>query len=77
LPLDKIQPDHRLSEYTTHLIDLLNVLGRLIALEPKQADLLNRICDGHLRTAAELREAGALTGDEASAAPKSKSKSKN
>ena len=33
-PLDKIQPDHWLPEYTTDLLDLLNVLGRLIALEP-------------------------------------------
>ena len=38
-PLDSIQPDHWLPEYTTDLLDLLNVLGRLIALEPKQADL--------------------------------------
>ena len=59
-PLDKIQPDHWLPEYTSDLLDLLNVLGRLIALEPKQADLLQRICAGRLRTAEELREAGAL-----------------
>ena len=35
-PLDSIQPDHWLPEYTTDLIDLLNVLGRLIALEPRR-----------------------------------------
>ena len=27
---------------------VLNVLGMLVELEPKQADLLNRICDGAL-----------------------------
>ncbi len=59
-PLDKIQPDHWLPEYTNDLLDLLNVLGRLIALEPAQADLLNRICDGPLLDAEELRAAGAF-----------------
>jgi hypothetical protein len=44
-PLDAIQPESWLNEYTTDLINLLNVLGRLIALEPKQADLLQRILD--------------------------------
>jgi hypothetical protein len=59
-PLDSIQPDHWLPEYTSDLLDLLHVLGRLIALEPRQADLLERICAGKLRKADELREAGAL-----------------
>ncbi len=63
-------------EYTTDLLDLLHVLGRLIALEPKQADLLNRICAGPLRSAQELRAAGAFaTPEVASAKPKAKSKS--
>jgi hypothetical protein len=43
-PLDKIQPDGWLAEYTTDLLDLLNVLGRLASLEPAQADLLERFC---------------------------------
>jgi type ISP restriction-modification system protein/N-6 DNA methylase len=55
-PLDKIQPDHWLPEHTTDLIDLLNVLGRLIALEPKQADLLTRICDGPLIHASDVHD---------------------
>jgi hypothetical protein len=59
-PLDGIQPDGWLAEYTTDLLDLLNVLGRLIALEPAQADLLARICEGHLITQEELEKAGAL-----------------
>ncbi|MCR5857561.1 hypothetical protein LRS09_12620 [Mesorhizobium sp. J428] len=45
-PLDRIQPAHWLAEYTTDLIDLLNVLGRLVALEPRQADLMERILAG-------------------------------
>ncbi len=45
-PLDSIQPDHWLAEYTSDLLDLLNVLGRLVALEPRQADLLERILAG-------------------------------
>jgi hypothetical protein len=55
-PLDKIQPDYWLPEYTTDLLDLLNVLGRLVALEPKQADLLVRICDGPLIHAEDIHE---------------------
>ena len=76
-PLDAIQPDHWLPEYTSDLLDLLHVLGRLIALEPKQADLLNRICDNPLLGADELRNAGAFAvSDEKSAAAKGKRKSK-
>ncbi len=47
-PLDAIQPDHWLDEYTGDLMNLLHVLGRLVALEPRQADLLERICAGPL-----------------------------
>jgi hypothetical protein len=47
-PLDAIQPDHWPDEYTTDLMNLLHVLGRLVALEPAQADLLERICAGEL-----------------------------
>jgi len=76
-PLDSIQPDHWLPEYTSDLLDLLHVLGRLIALEPKQADLLQRICGSPLLSADELRNAGALTHlDDKPAATKGKSKSK-
>jgi hypothetical protein len=76
-PLDPIQPDHWLPEYTSDQIDLLNVSGRLIALEPRQADLLERICAGRLRSAEELREAGALAhADEKLVAARGKSKSK-
>ena len=47
-PLEKIQPDGWLHEYTTDLLDLLHVLGRLIDLEPRQAELLEQICGGAL-----------------------------
>jgi hypothetical protein len=76
-PLDSIQPDSWLPEYTTDLLDLLHVLGRLIALEPAQADLLNRVCASPLRSVDELRSAGAFTtiADEP-ASPKPKRKNK-
>jgi hypothetical protein len=75
-PLDKVQPDHWLPEYTNDLIDLLHVLGRLIALEPAQADLLSRICSGELRSAEKLKTNDALAGPEAAGAPKGTEKSK-
>ena len=76
-PLDSIQPDRWLPEYTSDLIDLLHVLGRLIALEPAQLDLLNRICAGPLQSAEELQAAGAFALPEVAGASKSKKKSKN
>src|ERR1700730_3360040 len=60
-PLDSIQTDPWLPEYTGDLLALLHVLGRLIALEPKQTDLLQRICDNPLLSADELRSADAFT----------------
>ena len=52
--LGDLQPDHWLAEYTTELINLLNVLGRLIEIEPGQADLLERVCFGPTIPADEL-----------------------
>ena len=75
-PLDSVQPDHWLPEYTSDLIDLLHVLGRLIALEPAQADLLNRICEGDLRGTDELQAAGAFAVPEAAGTAKRKEKGK-
>ncbi|MCP9221490.1 N-6 DNA methylase [Erythrobacter sp. LQ02-29] len=46
--LTKIQPDHWLPEYTSELINVLNVLAMLVDLEPKQAKLLEEIEDGPL-----------------------------
>lgn len=54
-PLGDIQPDHWLPEYTSELINVLNVLTLLVALEPKQADLLKRIVDGPLIPATKFK----------------------
>ena len=59
-PLGDIQPDHWLPEYTTELLNVLNILGWLVDLEPAQAGLLERICAGPLISSDDLREAGAL-----------------
>lgn len=77
-PLERIKPDGWLAEYTTDLLDLLNVLGRLIALEPTQADLLERICAAHLISHEELELAGALLApDTKTGSKKPKVKTKN
>jgi hypothetical protein len=47
-PLGDIQPDHWLAEYTTELLNVLNVLGGLTDLEETQAALLEKVCDGTL-----------------------------
>ena len=59
-PLSDIQPDHWLAEYTSDLLDLLHVLGRLTALEPAQAKLLDDILDATLLEHDQLIAAGAL-----------------
>jgi len=59
-PLGDIQPDHWLAEYTTELINLLNVLGMLVDLEPIQAKLLDKICAAPTILSDELRAGGAL-----------------
>ncbi len=58
--LGNIQPDHWLAEYTTELINVLNVLGWLVDLEPAQAKLLEKICSGPTLSSDELRAAGAF-----------------
>ena len=60
-PLGDIQPAGWIAEYTAELLNVLHVLGRLVALEPKQADLLNRICAGPTIPAEDLRAAMATT----------------
>lgn len=57
--LSFIQPEGWLPEYTTDLLELLNVLGRLAALEPGQADLLERILAAKLLDKGMLAEAAA------------------
>lgn len=60
-PLSQIQPDHWLPEYTTELLNLLNVLGWLVELEPQQTELLDRICQGATLSRQQLLETNALT----------------
>ncbi|RAO25502.1 hypothetical protein ONO23_05854 [Micromonospora noduli] len=58
--LNSIQLDHWPDDYTTELIDLLNVLGLLIELEPAQAALLDEIIAGPLVTVDKLEQADVL-----------------
>jgi len=58
--LSEIQPESWPAEYTTELLNLLHVLGRLVDLAPRQAALLDRVCAGPVISAEELRAAGAL-----------------
>ena len=59
-PLGDIQPKHWLAEYTTELINVLNVLGWLVSLEPAQKELLDKICAAPMISGNELRNARAL-----------------
>ena len=47
-PLDQIVATSWTSAMTTELLELLNVLGRCVELEPAQRDLLDRIVSGPL-----------------------------
>lgn len=49
--LEKERPDRWLPEYTSELINVLNVLAMLVELEPEQAKLLEEIEDGPLVSA--------------------------
>ena len=64
-PLSDIQPDHWLPEYTSDLLDLLHVLGRIVALEPAQAQVLEAILGATLIEHDQLVATGALGGGEA------------
>ena len=59
-PLDGIQSDSWIPEYTTDLMDLLHVLGRVVRVEKQQAELLERICTDPLVDVDEVTDAGAL-----------------
>jgi hypothetical protein len=52
------------------------VPGKLIVLEPAQTDLLNRICEGDLRSDEVLKAAGAFAEQEIAGARKGKEKNK-
>ena len=53
--LCKIQPESWLAEYTTELLNVLHVLGRLVELEEAQRELLVKICSGPTITLEELK----------------------
>lgn len=53
-PLGDIQPDNWLPEYTSELLNVINVLALLTEIEPEQADLLEKIEDGPLVAANSL-----------------------
>lgn len=58
--LERIRPDRWLPEYTTELLDVLNVLGLLVDLQLEQARVLDAICGGSTISLAQLQDAGAL-----------------
>jgi hypothetical protein len=60
-PLAAVQPDVWLAEYTTELLNVLNVLTWLVDLEPQQAELLDRVCAGPVITTDDLIAAGGFT----------------
>lgn len=53
-PLGDIQPDHWLPDYTEELLNVLNVLGLPIDLEPKQAELMKRVIESPLIPAGKV-----------------------
>lgn len=59
--LCKIQPESWPAEYTTELLNVLHVLGRLVELEGRQAELLERVCSGPTLSEDELRANEVLT----------------
>lgn len=58
--LAAIQPSFWQAEYTTELLNLLNVLGWLVEVEPTQNALLESICSSPIITVQELNLVGAL-----------------
>ncbi|MDR2377926.1 MAG: N-6 DNA methylase [Bifidobacteriaceae bacterium] len=58
-PLDRVHCDTWPAEWTTELIDLLSLLGRLVELAGPQRELLRRIVAGPLLTKTDLAAAGA------------------
>lgn len=59
-PLQNIQPRCWLAEYTSDLLDLLNILTLLVEMEPEQEKLLANVCDGKLISQTELQVEGAI-----------------
>lgn len=62
-PLGDTQPDHWLPEYTSELLNVLNVLTMLVELEPQRAALLDQICADPLISEEDLKAGGALAAE--------------
>jgi predicted alpha/beta hydrolase family esterase len=73
--LGEIQPDHWLGEYTSELINVLNVLALLCDLEPQQLKVLEEVCSGPMISHSDLTALGAF--EVAAAKPKKKKGSEN
>ena len=69
-PLMKINSDRWRPEYTSQLLDLLNLLGLLIELEADQRALLAAILGHPLITVHDLHQAGILPVNPAERTPK-------
>jgi hypothetical protein len=67
--LDNINPTWWTRQFDDELYSLLNVLGRCVALEPRQADLLGRVCAGPLISIADLVREGIFPIPDASQRP--------
>lgn len=67
--LDRIVIDRWEPALTTELLDLLNVLGLVVDLEPRQAALLDQVMAGPLVDVAALTAVGVLPPAEASHRP--------
>lgn len=60
-PLGFVQPGGWLPEYTEELLNLLNVLCGLVALEPQLASLLGAVRAGPLASTTQLKQGGVST----------------
>lgn len=59
-PLDKIRPAMWVDDWNDELLDLLRILTATLDLQPKQADLLDRICSSDLIPGADLPKPSTL-----------------
>ncbi|MBR7828176.1 N-6 DNA methylase [Actinospica sp. MGRD01-02] len=67
--LDAINPPTWSPAFTTELLALLNVLERLVRIEPDQDQLLERVCGETLISTHELEQAGVLPAPPSSSKP--------
>lgn len=58
--LDHVNPTRWTAQFDDELLDLLHVLGRCVALEPRQAELLDKVCAGPLVSVSDLTREGVL-----------------